>query len=362
MLSMNKVSKEVNAEKQNKVIGFLMYSLLSRARADYAGEITTLSYFGLTLDIDGTIRKLNSDVESEPGWHALSSGAVDTFLYRAKAKGIELSLVVFSGNNDDIEAMLENPVTNARNLTDDVLPVMDKYGFTNLNLDIEATREASPEAQKNFIQFARMVRDDLRDHKKTLTIDVTTLDVINERTLIRPQEVAKIADSVILMAYDYHSTGSSVTGPVAPLQGAGTVSEYDAVSAVQNALHSIPKEKLYLGVPLYGYEWETLGNVPRSAIIPNTGYAASNRRAEKLLSECASCSAEFDEIDSESYVVYSDPATNTYHQLFYPTEQSTKQKVALAETNNLAGLALWALGYEGDSILKPLRDYIDPLH
>jgi spore germination protein YaaH len=70
--------------------------------------------------------------------------------------------------------------------------------------------------------------------------------------------MSKIADNIVLMAYDYHSTSSFVTGPVAPLSGAGIMSEYDVTAAVEKTLDLIPPQKLVLGIPLYGYEWETL--------------------------------------------------------------------------------------------------------
>jgi spore germination protein YaaH len=352
------VVKQKTAEKK-EVIGFLLYSLLSRAREDYSNEITTLSYFGLTVDTDGTIRKQNSPQENEPGWNALASGKVDSFLENAKKHKVDLSLVVFSGDNDDIDAIMEDPISHAENLTDEVLPIMDKYGFTNLNLDIEATKEASVEAQMHFLQFAKTINDKLKkDSGKTLTIDVTTLDLISNKNLINPKEAAKIADLIVIMAYDYHSSSSQVTGPVAPLNGAGIISEYDTQAALQKAILIIPRQKIILGVPLYGYEWDTLGDVPRSAIIPGSGNAASNRRVEKLANDCATCSAQFDTTAEEAYMIYIDPLTNTYHQIFYPTKESTLQKISLAQNTNIAGLALWSLGYEGPTIMNPLQNYL----
>jgi spore germination protein YaaH len=34
-----------------------------------------------------------------------------------------------------------------------------------------------------------------------------------------------------------------------------------------------------------------------------------------------------------------------------------EKKVTLVTKNNLAGMAIWALGYEGGSILSPLQRY-----
>ena len=154
------------------------------------------------------------------------------------------------------------------------------------------------------------------------------------------------------------TASSFVTGPVAPLSGAGVMSEYDVTAAVEKTLDQMPPQKLVLGIPLYGYEWETLTQIPRSAVIPNTGVAASNRRAEELLSSCSSCSATLDKEADEKYISYFDQNVGDYHTIFYPDMDSTKAKINLANKFQLGGLALWALGYEGNSILNPLASYV----
>ena len=41
-------------------------------------------------------------------------------------------------------------------------------------------------------------------------------------------------------------------------------------------------------------------------------------------------------------------AVDSYHQIFYPDKQSTQVKVQFVKNEGLGGLALWALGYEGE--------------
>src|SRR5579871_6315702 len=86
-------------QNRPQVIGFLPYSLLSRAQSDYSNTITTLAYFGFTLDTDGTILKQNTPQEDNPAWYAFSSGKVVPFLKQAKQKNIALSLVLYDGDN-----------------------------------------------------------------------------------------------------------------------------------------------------------------------------------------------------------------------------------------------------------------------
>ncbi|HVZ58725.1 MAG TPA: glycosyl hydrolase family 18 protein [Patescibacteria group bacterium] len=343
----------------NQVIGFLPYWLLGKARLDYSPYVTQLAYFSLTPDVDGTIKKLNSPVEAEPGWYALSSGKANSFFKMALTKHLSLSLVIFSGDSDTIAQLVSDPERNADHLMGDVLPLMKKYHFSDLNLDIEDTTDATSGASFAFTQFVAQVKHRLNtSHAGTLTVDITGDDLIRSN-LIDPVQIGKIADFVLVMTYDFHFPGSSVTGPVAPLGGAGTVSEYDVSTAIQKALAIIPSEKVIMGVPLYGYEWETLGDDPRSGVIPGTGITASSERVEELLSHCSSCSAKLDSPAQEDYIVYKDQDTLTYHQLFYPNAQATEVKVNFARQEKLGGIALWALGYEDSTILNPLKNYKD---
>ena len=342
---------------QKQVIGFLPYWLIGDAAADYSKYISDLTYFGLKIDVDGSVLKLTGQQESEPGWNALDSGNLDQFFTEAKKHNVQLSLLLSCGDHDTIASIIDDPKAHAQNLLTDVLPVMRKYGFSDLNLDIEDPQAASDQARLNFTQFVKEVKNGLeRNHTGTVTIDISPDDFIHKK-LIDPRGVGTLADRVVLMTYDYHSTASFVTGPVAPLSGAGVISEYDVDTAVQKALQIIPAQKIILGIPLYGYEWETTGSIPRSAVIPGTGISESNEYVENFLASCTNCSSKTDTDAEETYITYKDQETGTYHQIFYPDKQSVSAKISYANQEQLGGIALWALGYEGRSILDPLRQY-----
>jgi len=343
---------------RNQVIGFLPYWLLDSAKSNYPDFITTLTYFGLRVNTDGSILTLSTPTESEPGWYALKSGKLDIFFSTAKKHNVILSLLIASGDQAAIDSLISDPVVHGEILTRQILPIMKKYGFTDLNLDIESVQDASDEARAHFMQFAKTVKRGLDDaHAGTLTLEISPADLLHKR-LIDPRRLSPIVDYTVLMAYDYHYIGSRVTGPVAPLYGAGKTLEYDTNTATQKALLAISANKLILGIPLYGYEWETISKQAQSAVIPGTGLTASNARIATLLSECASCSSSFNATTKETEVKYFDPQTETYHQVAYPDKQAMRAKITFATEKKLAGVALWALGYEDTAVLLPLKDYL----
>jgi spore germination protein len=198
------------------------------------------------------------------------------------------------------------------------------------------------------------VHDALQVSKPTVSLSID----VSPTALIQPyltdvSALAPFVHAVILMDYDFHYQNSSVTGAVSPVNGAGITAEYDTETSVKEALTVLPASKIIMGIPLYGYKWETLSSNPHAAIIPGTGITMSSRSVEKFLATCASCSAQFDPVSKESFVVYKDQDTGTFHQMYYPDKQVMQAKLDLMHKYHLGGIALWALGYEG-SILQIL--------
>lgn len=345
------VNQTANSQKK-VVIGFLPFWLIDKAASDYSPFITQLSYFNLVIDSDGTIQKYTAPGQSDPGYHALFSGKVDDFLVQQKAKGIDLSLTVFSGDDKKITKFLEDPTASAQNLVSEISPLITQYGFADLNLDIEMVSDASSTDRANYYSFVKEVRNSLNKNI-SLTLDCPPISFVRDKNLCDPVQLSTTVDYIVLMDYDFHSPSSSVTGPVSPQSGAGIISEFDTESAVQAALTGIPASKLVLAVPLYGYSWETINPFPRAAVMPGSAYSISSKSVDELLAECATCSAEFDATDSESHIIYKDADSGLFHQIFYPDQKSTQIKIDFTKRHNLGGMALWALGYEDSTILEP---------
>jgi spore germination protein YaaH len=346
----NPILTTFNVQKP-EIVGFLPYWLLTQPEKDYSPYITTLTYFGLALNSDGSIQKLTNPQEEEPGWTKLK-----TYTVTPKYKN---SLLVISGDDGIIGAMMNDPVTSANNLMSDVAPIMKDKGFTDLNLDIESFMTASESARANFTTFVKTVTDQVKAQKLgTVTLDLIPISLVKS-DIYDARALGAIVDRVVLMTYDYHYTGSFTSGANAPIGGVGQTLEYDTETAVKEAIKTIPASKILLGIPLYGYEWETIDSASESATIPGGSSIASSSRVADILSSCASCSAQFDAIAQEPYVIY--PENDYFNQIYFENEASVAQKIAMAQKYHLGGVALWALGYEDTTMLTPLINYKNTL-
>lgn len=343
--------------KKPHIVGFQPFWLLKRADKNYSSQITTFAYFGLALDPDGTIAKLVNPQEEEPGWTTIKKDSFQEKLEQARGDRLKLSLVLHNSHEESINALIKEPEKHAQNLITDVTPIMQKYGFTDLNLDIESFKKASESAQQQFTAFVNRVKKGVDENNLgTLTVEINPTALVKTR-LINAKDIGKIADFLVLMAYDFHYIYSYIAGPVAPVGGAGKVREYDVQTALKEMLKIVPAEKVILGIPLYGYEWETLGDKPRAATIPGGEAIASHRRVTKLLASCDNCLKAVGKHSGQPYIIFPEPDSGYFHQIFYEDGVSLKQKLELAQKYKIGGVAVWALGYEGEGILDPLGDY-----
>ncbi len=342
-----------------RIIGFLPYFLTSRATNNYSPYITTLTYFGFTIASDGHILKLTNPQQEDPGWYDLQTAAVRKKFIDAKNNNVTLSLTVVQQDEASISAILSHPKNHATNLLSDVIPVMKKYGFTDLNIDIESFQNADAKKEKQFIAFVQTIKQGLqKQNMGTVTLDISPIAFVKSN-LIDAVKVGRIVDYLLIMAYDYHTVLSSNTGAIAPLGGVGKETEYDVATAIGIAKKEIDSRKIIFGMPLYGYEWDSLSNIPGSATIPNTGQTASNRRImNTFIHSCVTCIIKEDSLAMEPDFIFQDKKGDPYfHQAFLFDTNAFDKRITYAEKNNFAGVAFWALGYEGNTLLNPSESY-----
>ena len=342
--------------RQVKVVGFVPYWLLDKPSIGSA-PITQLSYFSLTLDSDGTVKRQVNAQEEEPGWTAFTRNqSLTNILANAKNQKKGLSLTVFSGNQATIESLITNPERNADNLVADVVPIMQRGGFSDLNLDVESIVSASPSAQANFTRFVARIKKGLSaSGSATLTLDLQPISLF-QPYLSDPLALGQIVDYIVLMTYDFHFPGSVLAGPVAPMGGAGSTRVFDVQSSLNAALKEIPRTKILLGIPLYGYEWQTIDGRPDAPTIPGTGFLASDSRVAQVIDSCTNCTKGLDQVAQEPYLFY--PESTHFHEIYYEDNQSIQAKIDLAKNTGIGGVALWAIGYENNSDFTPLKNYL----
>lgn len=204
----------------------------------------------------------------------------------------------------------------------DLLEIALKYNFDGIDVDIEGS-----DIDENYEAFAIDLAKAFHDHKKLVTsaIAVFYKDVLTDKALEQ-------YDFVNIMSYDH-------TGPWVP-EKPGPHSTYE--QAVEDLhyfgiVRKIPKEKMTLGVPFYGY-----GFGPEITSTP------TSMNYGQII-------AAFPGADSTDSIIMPGGAT-----MYYNGMETIKKKTKLAK-EKASGIMIWQLlgDAPGDkSLLKAVNDEI----
>jgi spore germination protein YaaH len=334
-------------KKSNKVVyGFLPYWNLNKAVVH--PELTHLAYFSFGINADGSIgNKKNSD--DNMGFQRWSSEATLSLLDKQRQNGGKIEIVCTQFNNDDIAAfaLSENAQNNFIKNLDVALLSSPIQG---VNIDIEYTGEVTPGIRKGFSSFLHKLKQHLHQKKNpvALSVDVYASAATSEGIW----DIATIQESVdyvIIMAYDFHTRSSILAGPVAPLFGGRKLWDSDITQNLKDFLEKVPKQKILLGIPFYGYEWVTVSDESQSHTYPNSGSTASITRIDELLQHKDTLQVEEKWNDDALSPYLSYQKDSQTHIIYYENSRSLSYKLDLVNQLDLGGIAIWALGYEGDS-------------
>jgi spore germination protein YaaH len=155
-------------------------------------------------------------------------------------------------------------------------------------------------------------------------------------------EIAKYVDLVCLMTYDQH-TRWTVPGPVA---GWGWT-----VENLDYALKVVPKEKLSLGIPLYGYHWFTGAPTKESESAsekpnPSADYIGTANALQ--LAQAYNGKIQWDAEDHSAYFYFYRDQMREW--IFFTDLHTFKDRYELVQKDGLQGFCSWVLGEEDPAI------------
>lgn len=358
------------AIRSKKIIyGFFPYWNTKYADNLYIQQLTHFAYFAVDLNPDGTINKKNSSKEQEPGWNKLNSKPVEKLLYQSKLLGQKTVLTVTAMDPELIESISADN-NHSQTAINSIMTVYRDFGFEDINVDFEYVGEPSKNVRDGFTNFIKKLRLACKSSNTRCSIDIDIFaDAASKYRLWDLSALSGTVDRFIVMAYDYYRKSSSQSGPVAPLTGKcngdglsnnTNCLEVDIVSHLSLITKIIPSEKIILGVPFYGYEWQTASKDFLANTYPRTGSLATYQRIQSLYSDPTISALTTNWSDSTLSPYISFEKDGEIHQIYFENAQSLEQKIKLVETANLGGIAIWALGYETPylELWLPIRSLI----
>lgn len=189
-------------------------------------------------------------------------------------------------------------------------------GYDGVQIDFEAVQ---PGDRDQFIEFLRLLKAGLPQGK------VLSVALPARRKKVTDAYdygvISRIADRVMVMAYDQHWSASS-PGPVASLEWCRAVARYSR--------KNVPPDKLIIGLPLYGRAWQ------------KNGYSRAVRwkDIEKIL---ARDDARFEYSVETGWVITCDEKVAVV--LYFDDVTATREKLMMYRSYT-DSVAFWRLGME----------------
>ncbi len=331
---------------RKEVIGFLPYWAIGNKAKVYPEYMDQIIYFGLTMDSQGNILSTDANNNALPEWNNLNSAYFEMVRSEAVDTNTKILLAVKNFNNEEINTLISNP-NYTRNGIDTIKQLVHDYKLDGINIDFEYVTRSDFPTMQFYNSFLSVLVEELRAEKADIIIsfDVNATAVYADGAYDMVK-IGDLVDQIIIMGYDYHLPTSLTAGPVAPITSPGNSPSLSrTLDSLKGRVHS---EKIILGLPLYGYEWQTEDMNYRSKTVPGTGAVATYKRVRELIENKASVSIRYDPDSQSPWLTYLQ--NGRVKQIYYEDEKSLATKIDFVQEKELAGIALWSLGYEGDYI------------
>ncbi|MDO4330020.1 MAG: glycosyl hydrolase family 18 protein [Lachnospiraceae bacterium] len=149
-------------------------------------------------------------------------------------------------NNNLVSALVQDPAIQ-QHLIWELGRTMQERGFMGLDIDFEYILA---EDRVGFVEFVSLVRSVMNSFGYPVTVALAPKTSADQKGLLYEgvdyRLLGQAADRVMLMTYEWgYSQGPPMA--VAPLNMVRRVVNY--------AVSEIPREKISLGIPNYGYDW-----------------------------------------------------------------------------------------------------------
>ena len=246
-----------------------IYPKAAHARKEYTDGriIDTLKPEYATVTSDGTVRVLTVEKDGQLGLSEANAQSVKDHcknpVFTVSCKGVEA-----------MEALCSSPTRRASAVAD-IVGLAQHIGFNGVEENFEPAGDWTGKDYADFQQFTEELRKALNDRGMTLSVCVPPITALNDPAngqqlyRLKYEEISNICDFVVIMAYDKQYDHGNGT-PVAPLGFLKEVCSW--------ALQHIPKEKIIIGLPLYGYH----GRIGQTKLSLMNYYQATKKRGFEM--------------------------------------------------------------------------------
>jgi GH18 family chitinase len=327
--------------------------------------LSTIAYFGLTINWDGNI------VTSGSGWTTWNSAALTGLVTTAHANHVKvilsLNLHVFSGSATSTMCAALHPTHRKITVAATVAQIA-KMHVDGVNLDYEGTNTKCA-YQVGTTIYGKDLRAEMADLAKEMraalpsayiAVDTYSGSAADTLGFFDVRAMAPYVNSFFVMTYDMEyynwahaplSCTKFCLGPTSPL----TTYYYNDTHVMAQYINAVGASKTILGVPYYGRKECVAGVTPTTAppnaypvsgTVASDGYLdASQENGYYLNSQYHAHRDTHDLAGAERRDTWYSSALKCTRQMYFDDAYAIGKKYDLVNTDNLRGAGIFALQY-----------------
>lgn len=243
---------------------------------------------------------------------------------------------------------------NTRRLADGLVDLARGAGVSGIHLDVEIYEPVDPALTAKYRQFVADLAQRIRQLKPQRLFSVF-LPPQAEPGLYDATSLRSV-DHAVLQGYDAHWPGAARSGPMSPIGGSDP-GNWKAMLAMSDQL-GLPRDRVLFSFPLFAYEWPVRPCQPRGTTLAKGSSVSFAPLPEAwggafkadVQTRVASYGATQEPLSGSSY--YLSPAEGGKCTVgWFEDWWSLSRKADWITDQKLAGLAFFAMGYDGGELV-----------
>lgn len=310
-----KINYENDNKERIKVNGYCYSGTKDEIIKKTLPYLSYLSIFAYKADENGDLDNIDDD--------DIISYALD---YNVAPIMVVTNIKKSGGFSSKIASSIINDESKTNRLFNNILNVLQNKKYYGVNFDFEYIYQDDKESFKSFIKKAY---DFFKSRDYFISIALAPKTTSSQKGLLYEAHdynfAGKNSDKIILMTYEWGYTYGD-SQPVAPLNKVESVVKY--------AVSQISPDKILLGIPNYGYDFD----VPRIKNKP--AKSLSLKSANELAFEKKS-EIKYGKESQTPYFNYAE--SNAKHEVQFDNAYSFYKKLELVDKYALSGISIWTI-------------------
>jgi spore germination protein len=311
---------------KQSVLGYYVNTSSSTSLNTFGAYLKDMGVVTYQIEIDGSV----------------TGGTPAADLTTAKSKNINTYAVIQNHFEPDLTRKVLSDAALRQKTINNILTLTQTYGYKGINIDFENMYAADRQLFTSFLkELTPLARSKNVEVMVSVTAKTNECMTCSWSGAFDFYSIGQTVDKIQLMSYDQNGSWGA-PGPVAGYPWFEKVIQY--------AVSQIPSQKILVGLPAYGYDWN---------ITTNTGHKAVMWKSIPSLLATYNALPVWNETEKSPSFTYSDTYGNK-HIVWYENEKSIELKTELANKYNLGGISVWRMGFENESFWKSAYSGLAP--